>query len=51
MKQVEEGRYEVMLQDLMKLDHDELRRLYIEARQMEPAMADEMWEPEDKRFL
>ncbi|MBN2010250.1 4Fe-4S dicluster domain-containing protein [candidate division KSB1 bacterium] len=51
VKQIDEGRYEVMLRDVMKADPAELRRLYIETRQMEPAMADEMWEPEDKRFL
>lgn len=49
--QINKGRYEVMLKDLMKVDEKELIRLYIEERQMEPAMADEMWEPEDKRYL
>ncbi len=51
VKQIEEGRYEVMLKDLMQADPDELRRLYIETRQMEPAMADDLWEPDDKSFL
>ena len=49
--QIKEGRYEVMLKKIMKANEDELKKLYTEARQMEPAMADEMWEPDDKRYL
>ena len=49
--QINEGRYEVMLKKLMKTDEKEIKRLYIEERQMEPAMADEMWEPDDKSYL
>jgi len=51
IKQINEGRYEVMLKTLMKTDAKEIKRLYIEERQMEPAMADEMWEPDDKSYL
>jgi formate hydrogenlyase subunit 6/NADH:ubiquinone oxidoreductase subunit I len=51
VEQIDEGRYEVMLHNLITADPDELRRLYIETRQMEPAMADDLWEPEDKRYL
>ncbi|MFZ5518434.1 MAG: 4Fe-4S dicluster domain-containing protein [Candidatus Zhuqueibacterota bacterium] len=49
-KQIEDGRYESMLRDLMKKEKTELMNLYKE-RQMEPDNADEMWEPEDKRYL
>lgn len=51
VKQVKEGRYEVMLRELMQANTDELKKRYIEERQMEPDMADERWEPEDKRYL
>jgi len=51
IKQISEGRYEVMLKELMKADESEIKRLYINERQMEPAMADEMWEPDDKSYL
>ena len=51
VKQVKEGRYEVMLKELMKSDKNELKRRYIEEREAEPDMADEMWEPQDKRYL
>jgi succinate dehydrogenase/fumarate reductase-like Fe-S protein len=51
MKQLEEGRYEVMLKELMDADEDEVKRRYVMEREMEPDMADEMWEPEDKRYL
>ncbi len=51
LKQIGDGRYEVMLQEVMKADEDEVRRRYISERQNEPDMADEKWEPEDKRYL
>ena len=51
IQQINEGRYEVMLREIMAADRDELKRRYIEERQMEPDGADEMWEPEDKRYL
>lgn len=51
VQQINEGRYEVMLKELMKAGTNEIRRLYIEERQLEPDTADEMWEPNDKRYL
>jgi succinate dehydrogenase/fumarate reductase-like Fe-S protein len=51
IKQLNKGRYEVMLHDLMKAEPDELRRRYIEDRQTEPDMAEETWEPDDKMYL
>jgi hypothetical protein len=34
----------------MKADLETLRKLYVD-RQMEPHTADEMWQPDEKRFL
>lgn len=50
VSQISEGRYESMLNDLMKKDRTELMKLYT-TRQMEPDNVDEMWEPEDKSYL
>ncbi|MBC8181873.1 4Fe-4S dicluster domain-containing protein [candidate division KSB1 bacterium] len=50
VQQVEEGRYESMLKDLMGMDKDQLRELYIK-RQPEPDNVDEMWEPDEKKYL
>jgi ferredoxin len=51
IRQLKEGRYEVMLKELMQSDEAELRRRYIREREEEPDIADEMWEPQDKRYL
>jgi len=50
VEQVEEGRYEVMLKELMKSNKDTLMELYTK-RQMEPDNVDEMWEPDEKGYL
>ncbi len=50
VEQIEQGRYETMLRDLMQMDKDKLRELYAK-RQAEPDNADEMWEPHDKSHL
>jgi heterodisulfide reductase subunit C len=50
VQRIESGRYEEPLKQLMTTDLDTLRKLYVE-RQMEPHTGDEMWEPDDKRFL
>lgn len=50
VQRIESGRYEGPLKQLMTSDLETLRRLYVD-RQMEPHTADEMWEPDDKRFL
>lgn len=47
---VNTGYFEGPLKTLREADLETLRRLYTE-RQMEPHTGDEMWEPEDKRFL
>lgn len=50
VQEVESGKYETMLHELMKADKPTLMKLYKE-RQTEPDNADEMWEPTDKQFL
>lgn len=50
IEQIEEGRYESMLHELMKADKDTLMKLYVD-RQPEPDNADEYWEPDDKSYL
>ena len=47
---VNTGYFKEPLNKLMNADLETLRKLYVE-RQMEPHTADEMWEPDDKRFL
>jgi len=47
---IKSGRYEEPLKQLMTSDLETLRKLYVE-RQMEGHTDDEMWEPDDKRFL
>lgn len=50
VQRIESGRYEEPLTQLTKTDLATLRKLYVE-RQMEPHTGDELWEPDDKRFL
>ena len=49
--QLEKGRYDDMLKELMEADEDELKRRYVMEREMEPDMAGDDWEPEDKQYL
>lgn len=48
--QIEEGKYDEALATLKKADPSEMRTLY-QAREMEPATADEFWEPQDRSNL
>ncbi len=50
VQQVESGKYEGMLSDLMKADKATLMKLYKD-RETEPDNADEMWEPMEKNYL
>jgi heterodisulfide reductase subunit C len=50
VEKVENGRYEKPLDELMTTDLQTLRDLYVN-RESEPYNADEMWEPQDKRFI
>jgi heterodisulfide reductase subunit C len=50
VEQIEAGRYDTAVEDLMGASEDELRRLYTE-REMEPEEADEDWTPEDTSRL
>ena len=49
-EEVKKGKYEPMLQELMKADIDTLKKLYT-AREIEPEQADESWAPKDKTYL
>ena len=49
-KAVEEGKFEADLRELMQANEEQLKALY-KGREIEPAMADEMWEPKDKIHL
>ncbi len=46
---IEAGKFETMLKDLVAMDEDGLRELYV-ARQMEPQDSHD-WQPEDKQYL
>jgi heterodisulfide reductase subunit C len=50
IQRIESHRYEVFLDGLINTDMETLRKLYVD-RQMEPHTGEEMWEPDDKRFL
>jgi len=46
VEQIESGRHDKWIEDLMQASEEELRKLYTE-REMEPEEAEEMWTPED----
>ncbi|MDH5406017.1 MAG: 4Fe-4S dicluster domain-containing protein [Candidatus Aminicenantes bacterium] len=50
VKAVKAGKFEADLRALMQTKEEQLKTLYKE-REVEPAMADEMWEPKDKSHL
>lgn len=50
VKQIEEGRYQSMLEDLMKTDEDQLKKLYNE-REIEPEEVGEDWIPRETQYL
>ena len=50
VKTTEKGRFEKGLKALMKMDLKTLTKVYNE-REIEPDMADEFWEPEDKTYI
>lgn len=50
VREIEIGKYEGMLRELMKADKATLMKLYKE-RETEPDVADEMWQPKEKMFL
>jgi succinate dehydrogenase/fumarate reductase-like Fe-S protein len=47
---IEKGDFDGCLGELQGLDEESLKELY-KARENEPVLGDEMWEPEDKKFL
>ncbi len=50
IERVNSGRYEKMLNDLMTIDMETLRQLYVD-REMEPHAAPDTWQPAEKQFL
>jgi len=50
VKTVESGKVEKGLKDLMKMDLKALMKAYNE-REIEPDMAEEFWEPEEKKYI
>ena len=50
VKTIQDGRFEKGLKDLMKMDLKALMKAYNE-REVEPDMAEEFWEPEDKKYI
>jgi len=49
-KTIEEGKFNKILQELMRLGIEDLKILY-QAREIEPEMAGEDWQPADKSHL
>ena len=50
VKELEKGKYEQMLRQLMDTDEETLKKLYNE-REIEPEQAGEDWVPKDKTYL
>lgn len=50
VEQIEQGKYEEPLRNVMKVKPEELKRLYVE-REYEPDVADEYWTPENSEFV
>ena len=50
VKQIADGYYQEKLQELMKMDVEQLKKVY-QAREMEPHQADEHWEPKSNEGL
>lgn len=50
IKNIEEGKLEKAIKQLMKMDRKELEKVFND-REIEPDMAEEFWEPVDKTYL
>ncbi|MDY6842584.1 MAG: 4Fe-4S dicluster domain-containing protein [Thermodesulfobacteriota bacterium] len=50
VKAVKEGQYEELLREVMKMSEEGIRWAYTE-RDLEPEMAEEMWKPQDTKYL
>jgi len=50
VQEIEGGKFDPMLKELMKADEETLKKLYT-ARENEPEQADEFWTPKDKTYL
>ncbi len=50
VKKIEKGRFKKDMEKLKKMGVDQLKKIYNE-REIEPDLADEFWEPEDKKYI
>jgi hypothetical protein len=50
VKEIEKGRYDRMLRQLMDTDEENLKKLYND-REIEPEQAGENWVPKDNTYL
>jgi hypothetical protein len=50
VKEIEKGKYEQMLRELMDTNEESLKDLY-NKREIEPEQAAEDWTPKDKTYL
>jgi len=50
VKEVENGKFDPMLKELMEADEETLKKIYT-ARETEPEQAEEDWTPKDKKYL
>jgi heterodisulfide reductase subunit C len=50
IKNVKEGKFDKGLKELKKMKLEDLKKAYNE-REIEPDMAEEFWEPEDKKYI
>ena len=50
VQEIEGGKFDPMLRELMKTDEETLKKLYT-ARENEPEQAEEFWTPKDKTHL
>ena len=49
-KAIKEGKFDGMLEELMSMDEEELKRVYTE-REMEPEITGEDWRPKERKYL
>ncbi|MCK4826012.1 4Fe-4S ferredoxin, partial [bacterium] len=50
VENVEKKKYDKDLKELIAMKPDKLKKIYNE-REIEPDMADEFWEPKDKKYI
>jgi formate hydrogenlyase subunit 6/NADH:ubiquinone oxidoreductase subunit I len=50
VKAIKDGKYDEMLQELMGMDEEELKKVYSE-RELEPEITGEDWRPKERKYL